>query len=66
MPENTELLKELRALRKDVQFIKEHMQESMLTEEERRELTRAMQELNEGKTMSLDEFERRYAQHRTQ
>jgi uncharacterized coiled-coil DUF342 family protein len=52
------LYKELLALRKEVQFIKNHMfdPDTIMTAEEEKRYERAMEELEEGKTTSLEDL----------
>lgn len=54
------MYKELLALRKEVQFIKNHMfdPDTIMTTEEEEKYERAMQELKEGKTKSLDDLKK--------
>ena len=54
------MYKELVALRKEVQFIKTHMFDidTIMTPEEEERYKRAMQELNEGKTTSLEDLKK--------
>lgn len=51
---------ELIALRREVQFIKTHMfdPDTVMTIEEEERYDRAMQELKEGKTTSLEDLEK--------
>ncbi len=61
MPETInmeKMYKELMALRREVQFIKTHMfdPDTIMTTEEEERYERAMQELSEGKTTSLEDL----------
>ncbi|MEK6873106.1 MAG: hypothetical protein AABW90_03795 [Nanoarchaeota archaeon] len=54
------MYKELLALRKEVQFIKEHMfdPDTIMTIEEEERYERARQELEDGKTISLEDLKK--------
>lgn len=54
------MYKELLAIRREVQFIKEHMfdPDTIMTIEEEERYERAMQELKEGKTISLEDLKK--------
>lgn len=54
------IMKELEAIRKDLDFIKEHMVDidTILTSGEEKMLEEAMKELNEGKAIRLEKLER--------
>jgi hypothetical protein len=54
------MYREILALRNEVQFIKAHMfdPDTIMTTEEEERYERAMQELNEGKTTSLEDLEK--------
>ena len=54
------MYKELMALRREVQFIKTHMfdPDTIMTTEEEERYERAMQELSEGKTTSLEDLKK--------
>ncbi len=54
------MYRELLALRNEVQFIKTHMfdPDTIMTTEEEERYERAMQELQEGKTTSLEDLEK--------
>jgi len=54
-----ELTSELRAIREDLDFIKEHMvdADSILTEEERKSLDASLKHEREGKLFSLEGIE---------
>ena len=61
MPETInmdKMYKELVALRREVQFIKTHMfdPDTIMTTEEEERYERAMQELSEGKTTTLEDL----------
>lgn len=53
---NEQLLKELKEIKTDLDFIKEHMVDvdTVLTPEEELELEKSLEELKEGRTFSLD------------
>ena len=53
----TQVLEELKAIRKDVDYIKEHMIETM-TEEDEQLLEEALQDHAKGKTITLSELDR--------
>jgi cellobiose-specific phosphotransferase system component IIB len=55
------IMKELEAIRKDLDFIKEHMVDidTILTSGEEKMLEEAMKELNEGKAIRLEKLERK-------
>ena len=57
---DSEILAELKAIRDDVEYIKEHMLEidTILTAEEERILKETLQEYRRGETMTLDDIER--------
>ncbi len=54
--ENTQILQELKVIKKDLDYIKEHMidVDIILTHEEETELEESLKELEEGKTFSFD------------
>jgi hypothetical protein len=54
------MYREILALKNEVQFIKTHMfdPDTIMTTEEEERYERAMQELNEGKTTSLEDLEK--------
>ena len=54
--ENTQIMEELRMIKKDLDYIKEHMLniDTILTPEEEIELNESLRELEEGKTYSFD------------
>jgi len=54
-----EIMEELKAIRKDLDFIKEHMVDidAILTSEEEKILEEAMKELREGKATKLEKLE---------
>ena len=67
--ENKQILEELKEIKKDVHYIKEHMADpdSILTPEEEERLDESLRDLKEGKTTSLDEFDsemKKNVQHR--
>jgi len=59
MPKSV-LLQEIKTLRKDVEYIKEHMIDidSILTEKERKQHEKSLKELKEGKTISLEKLKK--------
>ena len=54
--ENPQILEELKVIKKDLDYIKEHMvdADTILTPEEEIELDESLKELEEGKTFSFD------------
>ena len=54
--ENTQIMQELKVIKRDLDYIKEHMvdADSILTPEEEVELDESLKELEEGKTFSFD------------
>ena len=56
--EMKDVLNELREIRVDIKFIKDHMQESFLSEEEHMELDENLDELKQGRAFSLEEIKR--------
>ncbi len=67
---NKQVLEELKEIKKDIHFIKEHMNDidSILTPEEEERLNESLEDLKEGRTTSLDDFDRemkKNVQHRT-
>ena len=63
MPETTTIKKiydEIKVLKKDVTFIKKHMVDvdTILTPEEAKRLDESLKEFKEGKSTSLEEFEK--------
>jgi len=54
------LIEELKAIRKDLDFIKEHMfdSDSIMTAEEEKRYNQAMAEYKEGKTTSLSKLKK--------
>ncbi len=54
------MYREILALKSEVQFIKTHMfdPDTIMTTEEEERYERAMQELQEGKTISLEDLEK--------
>lgn len=57
---STQLMQELREIKKDVHFIKEHMVDvdTILTPKEKADLDKGLKELEEGKAVSLDVIKR--------
>lgn len=57
---NGQLIQELKEIKKDVQFIKEHMVDvdMILTPKEEVDLNKGLEELKEGKAVSLDIIKR--------
>ena len=57
---SAKILEELKAIKEDLQYIKEHMVDidTVLTIEEENILNNSLKEHREGKTTSLEEFER--------
>jgi hypothetical protein len=55
-----ELFSEIKAIRKDLDYIKEHMvdRDMVLTSEEEKRLDESIKEHKERKSMSLEDFER--------
>jgi len=55
-----ELLNELKAIRKDLTFIKKHMvdADTLLTSEERARLDKSIKEHKAGKSIKLEDFEK--------
>jgi hypothetical protein len=55
-----ELIKELKAIRKDLAYIKEHMVDidTILTPEEKKILEEGITEFKEGKAINLEDLER--------
>ena len=55
-----ELVEEIRAIRKDLDYIKAHMVDvdSILTPEEELRLEKSLEEHRKGKTMRLEDFEK--------
>ena len=67
---NKQVLEELKEIKKDIHFIKEHMNDpdALLTPEEEERFEESMRDLKEGRTTSLGEFDKemkKNAQHRT-
>ena len=63
MPETIEtkdLYKEIKAMRKDLDYIKKHMvdADTILTKEEEAQLNSSIEDYKKGNVVSLDEFER--------
>ena len=60
MSEDT-IVTELKAIRRDLNYIKEHMVDvdTILTPSEEKVLEQSLKDYKEGKTVSLSEFERR-------
>lgn len=59
---STQLIQELREIKKDVHFIKEHMfdPDTILTTEESRKLEQSLKELKAGKTTSLSKIKEEF------
>ena len=55
-----ELFSEIKAIREDLNYIKEHMvdRDMVLTSEEEKRLDESIKEYKEGKSMQLEDFER--------
>jgi len=55
-----ELVEEIRAIRKDLEYIKAHMvdADSILTPEEEARLEKSLEEHRKGKTLRLEDFEK--------
>ena len=55
-----QIVSELKAIRTDIEFIKEHMvdADSIMTPKEELMLKESLEEYSEGKSVSLDEFEK--------
>ncbi len=55
-----EVVKELKAIRKDLDYIKEHMVDvdTILTPEEEARLEESLREYKEGRTTKLEDFEK--------
>ena len=60
MSEDT-IVTELKAIRRDLNYIKEHMVDvdTILTPSEEKALEQSLKDYKEGRTVSLSEFERR-------
>lgn len=56
--ESQVIMEELRAIRKDISYIKEHMENLFLTSEEEGALAEAMGEYKQGNVVSLEEFKK--------
>ena len=68
--EAKEILEELKAIRSDLEYIKDHMVDvdTILTPKEEERLEESLRDLKEGRTTSLEEFEKemkRNVPHRT-
>jgi hypothetical protein len=59
-----ELIRELKAIRKDLAYIKEHMVDidAILTPKEEEILEEGIKEFKEGKTIKLEDLERDYSE----
>ncbi len=57
---NVQVTEELKAIRKDLDFIKSHMfdPDTIMTTEEERRFKQALQELKEGKTTPLSKLKK--------
>ena len=55
------IVKELKEIKKEIEYIKEHMIDSdfILSVEEEKILEESMKEFEEGKTIKLEDFERK-------
>ncbi len=60
MSPKDEIIAELKMIRKDLDYIKEHMIDidSLLTKEESKQLDESIKEFKEGKTTTLEEFKK--------
>jgi hypothetical protein len=54
----SQIMEELKAIRKDIGFIKEHIEDVFLTADDEAALEEAEKEYAEGKSVSLDEFDK--------
>ncbi|MEK6852431.1 MAG: hypothetical protein AABX59_01000 [Nanoarchaeota archaeon] len=61
--ENKQILDELKEIKSDVKFIKEHMVDidTILTPEEEVRLKESVEEFEDGKTTSIEDFEKELA-----
>ncbi len=57
---HSEIIKELKAIRKDLEYIKEHMVDidAILTSDEERILKEGIEEFKSGKTIRLEDLKR--------
>ena len=55
-----QIMQELKEIKKDIKFIKKHMIDidSILTSEEEKNLEESLKEFKEGRTTSLEDFEK--------
>jgi hypothetical protein len=60
--ESKEILSELKAMRKDLDFIKEHIEEVFLSPDDEAALAEAEKAHKEGKTITLDELDKELGQ----
>ena len=51
-----DVLNELKGIRVDINFIKNHIEDSFLTEEEELRVEESLEELRQGKTTSLEDL----------
>ena len=60
MQSEEKILAELKEIKKDLNYIKEHMVDSdtILTPEEKKRLDESLKDFREGKTVSLEDFEK--------
>lgn len=58
-----QIMEELRAIKTDLEYIKEHMVDvdTILTPEEEERLNESLKDYKEGKTISVEKFERERA-----
>ena len=65
MQSEEKILAELKEIKKDLNYIKEHMVDSdtILTPEEKKRLDESLKDFREGKTVSLEDFEKDLHQH---
>ena len=63
--ETKQILSELKAIRQELDYIKEHMVDvdTILTPDEETRLKESLNDLNQGKTTSLEIFEKEMTQH---
>jgi len=58
--ENTQILQELKDIKKDLNYIKEHMVDAdmIMTPEEEERFEESLQDLKEGRTTSLEDLKK--------
>ena len=58
--ENVKIIEELKIIRKDIDYIKEHMidMDSFLTKKESKQLDESIKNFREGKTTALEDFKK--------